>query len=449
MGKKRWFAPAIAAAAVLAAAVAGAAAFHMAHPDYAPPVIQGVQARIELYEDEDVQKAITAGVTAVGGVDRPEPVSFPVAVQVLSGGGEAAEPYAPGEYTLHYTAVDECQKEAAPVEAVLVVLRADRQPPVISGVRDQTVEVGGTPSYRAGVTAVDDLDGPVRLKIDSSQVDLTQPGDYPVTYSAADSHGNASTAAAVVHVIAPAAEETSAPAAPALKPKPVEVTQELVDSLCDKVLARIVNDEMSQLEKARAIFDYIHGHVRFIYHSDKSSWLRGAYEGLALRRGDCFVFCAASKALLSRVGIPYVDVSRTGGRTNHYWLAVNVGDGYYHFDPLPTNPTYPIRTFLLTDAEVKAYSELRGDNYYTYDHAACPVNIVDGDLPEEERDPPREPEGEVPPETPPEGEQLPETEIPGETPPEGEQPSEAEMPEEAMAPEEIPSQDIPQDVPAE
>ena len=57
---------------------------------------------------------------------------------------------------------------------------ADTEPPVIEGLHDMTVAVGMTLSYRSGVTAVDKVDGKVKLEIDASAVNLLEPGKYPV-----------------------------------------------------------------------------------------------------------------------------------------------------------------------------------------------------------------------------------------------------------------------------
>ena len=63
---------------------------------------------------------------------------------------------------------------------------ADTAPPVISGTHDLTVAVGESLSYRAGVTAADEVDGAVTLHVDSSEVNLTQPGTYTALYWAED-----------------------------------------------------------------------------------------------------------------------------------------------------------------------------------------------------------------------------------------------------------------------
>ena len=54
-----------------------------------------------------------------------------------------------------------------------------------------------------------------------------------------------------------------------------------------------------------------------------------------------------------------MDVLKTGG--GHYWSLIDLGYGWYHYD------TTPRRTggefFMLTDAELTAYSEENGDSH--------------------------------------------------------------------------------------
>ena len=68
---------------------------------------------------------------------------------------------------------------------------ADTLPPQIMGVNHLAVFVGSTVSYRSGILVTDDTDPVPALSVDSSRVDLTTPGTYPVTYTATDRAGNA------------------------------------------------------------------------------------------------------------------------------------------------------------------------------------------------------------------------------------------------------------------
>lgn len=307
---------------------------------------------------------------------------------------------------------------------------ADVTAPQLLGVRDLTVALNGTVSYRDGVSAVDDVDGPVAVKIDATEVDLTVPGEYSVTYSAQDAAGNRAEQTVTVTVVETATvdqgkdeqTEDETPGGSTGGGVPLsEVTQEDVDRLCDQILGRITNSGMSQREKARAIFNYVNGHVKYVGSSDKSSWIIGAYVGFTRGRGDCYNYFACSKALLTRAGISSVDLQRVGGNSRHYWQLVNTGDGWYHFDACPHPNGYPLYAFMITEAQARAYTEQVKDarlNYYVYDYSACPVT-VEG-MPEE-----------VPPEETQPGE--------GEEPGEGENPGEGEDP--AIPPDPAGSQD--------
>ena len=270
---------------------------------------------------------------------------------------------------------------------------ADTEPPVIEGLHDMTVAVGMTLSYRSGVTAVDKVDGKVKLEVDASAVNLLEPGKYPVIYRAADRAGNRAETSVTVTVVAVAGVNDDDPTAdvsgeePETEPLPIkEVTPQMVDEEADRILDKILSPSMSQWEQARAIYNYVHTHVKYVGSSDKSNWLIGAYVGFTRGRGDCYNYFACSKALLTRAGIPNVDLERVGGSTDHYWQLVNVGSGWYHFDACPHPDSYPLGSFLLDEMAVRAYTEKCApvrSNYYVYDYANCPVTAVG--FPAEER----------------------------------------------------------------
>ena len=246
--------------------------------------------------------------------------------------------------------------------------------PVISGVQALSVLTGETVSYRKGVTATDDRDGIVILQVDSSGVNLSVAGEYQVIYFAEDSSGNRTEVKTTVVVT----EADSEPASAAFEE---ELTQnaslEKVNDMADRILAKIVKDGMSREETAKAIFDYVNSHIKYVGSSDKSSWIVGAYTSFTTGRGDCFNYFACAKALLTRAGIPNVDIQRVGGPTRHYWQLVDVGSGYYHFDSCPHEREYPLTAFMLTESEVQEYTSWRGKNYYVYDYEACPVTVED------------------------------------------------------------------------
>ena len=263
---------------------------------------------------------------------------------------------------------------------------ADTAPPVISGAHDLKAAVGESISYRAGVTVTDDSGEAVALQIDATEVDLTRPGEYEAVYWAEDAAGNRAEVPVTVTVIETVTvdEEGSGATEDIEDPAAAQATQETVDALADEILAQITTDGMSQYEKALAIYNYVHNNIAYTGTSDKSSWLVGAYVGFTRHSGDCYNYFACSKALLTRAGIPNVDLTRVGGNSRHYWQLVDVGDGYHHFDACPHPNSYPLYSFLLTEAEVQAYTEQCASirkNYYVYDYASCPVEVVQGTPP--------------------------------------------------------------------
>lgn len=419
--------------AVLCVAVGLVLAFCLPKDRYEPAVIQGVKEQLTVFLDEDIRTILLDGVTAVGGEDRPGQ-TFPVEVYLYDEAGAQVDEYRPGTYRLVYR----CE-EGGEAETVLVIYPADTEPPVITGARDLTVVMGGTISYRSGVTATDAVDGPVQLVIDAGQVNLEQPGVYFVVYSAVDSRGNEARVTVTVTVEEPNAVEGPENPEEPEHPADNDVTREELDAVALRVLNQITTVGMTQRQKAQAIFNYVNTHITYVGTSDKSSWIKGAYVGLTQGRGDCFNYFACSKELLTLAGIPNIDLERTGGNTDHYWQLVNVGDGWYHFDACPHPTGYPLTAFLITEAAARAYTERCSSvrkNYYVYDYASCPVTVEGTPAGGEQPSVTLPPETEQPPEPtpsetlPPETEQPPEPIPPEpETPPEGEEaPPEAEAP---------------------
>lgn len=247
----------------------------------------------------------------------------------------------------------------------------DTVPPNISGAHNITVEPGGTVSYRSGVSATDDVDGPVKLSIDASYVDLDTPGVYPVVYYAEDEAGNVGRAMVLLTVLEPEPTPT------------VDPVEEEVYARVDAILADVITDNMTPREKAVAIFNWIATHMWYVaVQSD--GWADAALYALKNQKGDCVNYWALSRAMLGRVGISTYDVQRVGGNSDHYWLLVDVGDedGWYHFDPCPTPHDFPYICCLRRQDEVYAYSQNLNlystfyQNYYGWDIENCPVKVA-------------------------------------------------------------------------
>lgn len=237
---------------------------------------------------------------------------------------------------------------------------ADTTAPQILGVNRLSVFLGGTVAYRSGVLVTDDRDPNPQLTVDSSQVDLSTPGSYPVVYTAADSAGNTTTVATILTVSQ--APETY-------------VEEAVIRDTADALLGEILTEDMTPTQKVEAIYDWIEGHCIYIAEFDKTDYMQAAYLMLTENRGDCYGFYAVSRLLFERLGLPNLTVTRLPNEerpTNHWWNMVSLdgGESWYHFDATP-HLTYPTRTCLITDADLEAFNELM-PGYYFYDKASFP-----------------------------------------------------------------------------
>lgn len=230
--------------------------------------------------------------------------------------------------------------------SALLTIKADTEPPVITGAVDKTVYIGDTVSYKLSVTVTDNKDKDIPLNVDSSLVNLRKEGSYPVVYRAADSSGNKTEKTVTITV------------------KKYRVDKAQLDSMAEEIVDNITNSSMTQRDKAYAIYKWTKNHISYTGYSDKSDWMKEAYNGIKKGAGDCFTYFSVSKELLTLTGIENMDITRVGGTTRHYWSLINTGDGWYHYDSCP-NVDHR-ESFMLTDAELKALSDKRENNYYNY-----------------------------------------------------------------------------------
>jgi hypothetical protein len=242
------------------------------------------------------------------------------------------------------------------VEAVLTVI-ADTTFPQFSPMEDLKVNIGQAVSYRKNVTATDDRDGHVSYTVDSSGVNLEKEGTYLIRYEATDASGN--TTAVERNLIVSAS---------------LVINQELVEETADVLLAKILEEDMSAHDKIYTIFYYTRKNVSYTPSSEKDYWA-AAYNAMTKQKGDCFNYFAMAKVLLDRCGIDNLPVERYKAKSSHYWLLVNIGTGWYHYDPSPQGLENPFRCFMKTNAEVKAYAKSRNDgrsDYYQFDESKYP-----------------------------------------------------------------------------
>ena len=232
----------------------------------------------------------------------------------------------------------------------------DTEAPVISGAIDLEVYAGDSVQYKKYITVTDDKDSDPELKVDNSGVDLDTPGSYQVTYTATDAAGNQSSVTITLKV----SEKTD-----------TYVELDTVLELAQQVYDEIITDDMDDLQKTFAIYNWVNKHISYTGTSDKTSWTRGAYDAFTNRVGDCYNYFAAAKALYTVAGIQNCDIVKSDtSHSQHFWSLVNLGDGWYHVDCTPRAGTGD-NFFMLTDAELEAYSSAH-NNCHIFDSSLYP-----------------------------------------------------------------------------
>jgi len=227
--------------------------------------------------------------------------------------------------------------------------------PTIYGVRDITAQRFGILLLRQGVSAYDAFGYPLDFFVNSNTVDVETPGVYQIIYYTYDMWGNRTEEIAHVTI--------------------TDVDMEWVYAQVDTILAGITNDMDSQVEQARAVYNWMRRNMTYSATIGLVERYENAYQGLRHRRGNCFVYYYTAEIMLTRLGIPNRRIDRYGGETNHRWHLINPDDlGWFHLDTGPQNLAVAGRfsTFMFTSSEAAEFTELIArvvgrKNSYTYD----------------------------------------------------------------------------------
>lgn len=249
-----------------------------------------------------------------------------------------------GTYDITYSVTDAAGNTTTVPTTVTVT--DDNTAPTILGAHDISLYLGSAVSYRSGVEVQDDKDAAPKLEVDSSQVDLSNAGTYPLVYIARDTTGNETRLEVTVTVVEKPATYTD---------------EETINAKADELLKKIVTGDMTDEAKVRAIYAYVRSHFTYSGHSDKTDWMQGAWVMMTDGEGDCFNYFAVTKLLLERSGIPNIDVRKVRNHaedSDHYWSLVSVDGGstYYHLDTTPRVGDGD-DFCLVTDAFLDAYSD--------------------------------------------------------------------------------------------
>ena len=265
-----------------------------------------------------------------------------------------------GDYDVVIRVEDASGNRTKELHSVLTIIE-DYEAPTFAVVPELSAFVGEAIAYRKGLVVRDNCGGEVEVQVDSSAVDPTTPGDYTVSFTATDASGNTAWATTVIHVYEN------------------QITEEQLADKVDAVIAQIITPDMDKEAQLRAVYRYVYDHIAYTSDSDKSDWVRAAYDGLFMTgSGDCFNYFAAAIAFCRRLGIDYREIERTPGAADgtHFWIMVNIGTSekprWYHFDCTHLRASYSHSGCLLTDQQIKAFNRFRA-GFYAYDTSKYPA----------------------------------------------------------------------------
>lgn len=283
-----------------------------------------------------------------------------------------------GSFTVTVEAAD-INGNLATANATLTV-RKDTTPPAFSGLKNLSTDKGKTPNYTSGVSAKDERDGKVDFEYDASQVDISKPGTYYVTYTARDRSGNKATEKRKLTVLA----DTKPPKFSGLSQITTEknkkpdysagvaandnwdgqisftyddskvdltkagtyyVTYTAVDLSGNRANSRrkvVVNHDKADTKALvqsvaaglssdpEAIRDYVRSSIKY-----SSSWGEDdpVWYGFKNKKGNCYVHALCLQELLEEKGYATKLIWVTD--KSHYWLLINLGGSWKHIDATP------------------------------------------------------------------------------------------------------------------
>lgn len=216
----------------------------------------------------------------------------------------------------------------------------DLEPPVIDIPDEIYVELGNGISYKNNLVLTENSSAEPTLVIDNSAVDTQNAGVYPVTYTAIDLSGNQATKTIEIVIESP-------------EIIPEEIILDANAIAANEILEGIITDDMSQYDIVEAIFYWTWGNIGY-GNTEHTTYEEAAHSGLVGRYGDCLVYAATAKVLLTQAGIKNMDIEKIPSSTEHYWNLIDIGEGWQHFDA--TRRKDGSQIFLWSDEKLIEYS---------------------------------------------------------------------------------------------
>lgn len=109
-----------------------------------------------------------------------------------------------------------------------------------------------------------------------------------------------------------------------------------VEMNAQEIIAKITDNSMTDVEKVRAVNDYIVANTVYTEHTNSSP--HSAYTVLAERGGVCQGYALLAHTMLQKLGIETKYIVGYVGQEGHAWNLVKLGGEWYHLDTTWNDP---------------------------------------------------------------------------------------------------------------
>ena len=128
-----------------------------------------------------------------------------------------------------------------------------------------------------------------------------------------------------------------------------------LDTRARAIVASITSDSMSQIDKERAIHDWIVNNTQY----DQSYTIFDPYNTLIKHTGVCEGYSLLAQKMFTIAGIESIVVGGTGNGGSHAWNMVHIDGRWYHVDvtwddPVSSEDVLRHDYFNLTDSQISA-----------------------------------------------------------------------------------------------
>jgi len=109
--------------------------------------------------------------------------------------------------------------------------------------------------------------------------------------------------------------------------------QKKLDAKVSSIISSIIKPDMTELEKANAIYNYILDNVKYEPRGWQINNANHAYGALVVGRAQCSGYSRAFTLLCAQVGIEtrYV-IYKNSSESGHKWNMIKIGGQFYHLD---------------------------------------------------------------------------------------------------------------------